>query len=807
MKFFGMILGGILSAFGHMFGFIFKNVYIEIRRFSMDPANKNTLWNIQAFLLLGFFMINFFWLIGKYQDQFYGLSDPVFYRAIPLLIPCFLGHIIYSCPILFKNNYSKPIIQTFLNGLSSLALGQIIMRFLPYTMGLIIAVVIFIAVITLTLYYTLHFNVKSTTFHKLTAAVEQSEISSSKNNRNKSVLNMVKRKDSISEEELYEFDGIDLNKEGCLSHFRYYSEECRLDLFHTIPTKERQSQQMSLNRNDRAQHEQILGGTGAGKTVLATNLIVQDLLNDYIGSTIIEPKGSLINRLAHFLTRVGRPFRRLDPQCETTDCLNPLFVPEGEDIEPMIEANVSAFHGYLGPDAEIFFKNRSTNLMRVCIKALKLAYGNNCGYNELDRLVQPMNDDYRAEVLSVIIEKGFEKQVGLLREYTRNMAANEKTREYTEKTNSNLYDYLTMLTSNRHIQKILCGPSTFNIDDAIKNGEIILVNGAYGTLQTLTYTVGRLFINLVRASTFRRDIKGEIRPHQITIDEIEMFADEEFSTFLEMAREFEVFVRVIHQGNEQLNDVSKRLGAMVKQNAVQKYLLAGLENEDADYYASMIGEFYEIGQSSGTDEMSTTGFKTQIKEEKRFKVLPSEILHLKGYNPETGESGECLFRQVHNNVRLEPVKGLFKPLPRVLFSPLVSEKTEDDNNLVDEELYSSDDFEDLHDNETSNVENEQQIILEKLKKKASDKRRDENESESVKINDTLNIDGTEMTEKNVIRNPLWDSEEDVTDSTSEEMGVETTKLNVTYKPAGIDDKTLLVAQKIRKISEEARNKK
>lgn len=97
----------------------------------MDPANKNTLWNIQAFLLLGFFMINFFWLIGKYQDQFYGLSDPVFYRAIPLLIPCFLGHIIYSCPILFKNNYSKPIIQTFLNGLSSLALGQIIMRFLP----------------------------------------------------------------------------------------------------------------------------------------------------------------------------------------------------------------------------------------------------------------------------------------------------------------------------------------------------------------------------------------------------------------------------------------------------------------------------------------------------------------------------------------------------------------------------------------------------------------------------------------------------------------------------------------------------
>ncbi len=317
-----MIIGGLLSALGHMIGFLFKNIYIEIRRFTMDPANKNTLWNLQALLLLGFLMLNFFWLIGKYQDQFYGLSDPIFYRAIPLIIPCFLGHIIYSCPIFFRNSYSKPIIQTFLNGLSSLALGQILMRYVPYTMGLVLSWIIFLAVITLTLYYLLHFSVKSTIFHKLTAAVEDSEINTSKSNNNM-LINMVKRKDKISEDELYEFDGIDLDVEGCLSHFRYYSEECKLDLFHTAPTKEHQSQLMSLNRNDRAQHEQIIGGTGAGKTVLATNLIVQDLLNDYMGSTIIEPKGSLINRLAHFLQRVGKPYRRLDPQCETTDCLNP----------------------------------------------------------------------------------------------------------------------------------------------------------------------------------------------------------------------------------------------------------------------------------------------------------------------------------------------------------------------------------------------------------------------------------------------------------------------------------------------------
>ena len=79
-------------------------------------------------------------------------------------------------------------------------------------------------------------------------------------------------------------------------------------------------------------------------------------------------------------------------------------------------------------------------------------------------------------------------------------------------------------------------------------------------------------------------------------------------------------MNVIHQGNVQLEDVSERLAGMVKQNAVQKFIMAGLDNDDAEYYADMIGEEYQIGQSSGTDEMSTTGFKTQLKEEKRYRV-------------------------------------------------------------------------------------------------------------------------------------------------------------------------------------------
>lgn len=784
MKYVGMVIGGIFSAIGHMLAFMFKNIFIQIRRFSMDPANKNAIWNMQAIGILMLIILCFLWLISKYQDLFYGVGQPVFYRAIPLLLTCFMGHIIYSSPIFFKSAYAKPIIQTFLNVTSILAVGQILMNYIPGWKGLTISCLLFLGTIFLTMYYTLHINIRATVFNKLIRVTEEADLNSRAAVDNKGIVSRqgVSNADFVSA-----IQQIDLSKKGSIGHLRYYSEECKLELFNTVPTKFKQSELMILERGDRAQHGQFIGGTGAGKTLLATTLVVQDLLNDFMGSTILEPKGSFINRLSNFMDRTGRPYRRLDPEYEYTDCLNPFYVPDGEDIEPMIEANVSAFHGYLGPEPEQFFKSRSTQLLRVGIKALKLCKGNECTYNDLNRLIQPVNDDYRAEILHEFI--GRESEVSLLLEYTRNMA-NERTAEYAMKTYSGLYDYLSELTSSKYIQRIFCGPSTFNIDDALRNGEVVLVNGAYGKLQTLTYTVGRLYLNLLRASTFRRSLKGKIRPHQLTVDEIEMFADEEFSTFLEMAREFEVYVNVIHQGNVQLTDVSERLGGMVKQNAVQKFILAGLDNEDAEYYADMIGEVYQIGQSSGTDEMSATGFKTQIKEEKRYKVLPSDITGLKGYNPVTGEPGECLFRGVRNNVRLEPVIGLIYPLPRKLFEPLniisneleiISEDETQDGIEAEEEdvrgkaanqVAAASDFVPLKEQKEDSKQR-----LDRLKQKAAESKINEDKSAP----------------QNTIRNDAWDSEDE-----SNEFPVIT---QVARNPKLTD-----LEERLAKKAEEARNK-
>ncbi|WP_054943716.1 hypothetical protein [Paenibacillus ihuae] len=209
MKFLGMVIGGIFAAIGHTMAFIIKTAFIAVRRFTMDPANKNSIWNIQALSILTMLILCFLWLVGKFQDIVYGVGEPVFYRAIPLLLSCLLGHLIYSCPLLFKSVYAKPIIQTFLNVVSIMAVGQIIMRFVPDMLGLLISGVMFIGGIALTLYYTLHLNIRSTIFNKLSTIVEVSEMASKgKPGEKKGDSN----KKGISNMDLMEMDRLDLNQ-------------------------------------------------------------------------------------------------------------------------------------------------------------------------------------------------------------------------------------------------------------------------------------------------------------------------------------------------------------------------------------------------------------------------------------------------------------------------------------------------------------------------------------------------------------------------------------------------------------------
>ena len=55
-----------------------------------------------------------------------------------------------------------------------------------------------------------------------------------------------------------------------------------------------------IKRKDRRQHIYVLGKSGSGKSVLLSNLIIQDIRNGE-GVCVVDPHGELVEELLHLI--------------------------------------------------------------------------------------------------------------------------------------------------------------------------------------------------------------------------------------------------------------------------------------------------------------------------------------------------------------------------------------------------------------------------------------------------------------------------------------------------------------------------
>lgn len=149
------------------------------------------------------------------------------------------------------------------------------------------------------------------------------------------------------------------------------------------------------------------------------------------------------------------------PNTQVND-MNPFHVYEGRRADLMIEAHIFAFHQYL-KDTTHFSKSRCSQLLRVCIKALKLAYRNNCGFQELYEIIQPSFTERRIEVLAILKARSLLNEVMLLKEYHRNIEVGGKMKDFTIQTYRLLHNYVFKLKSSPQLQELCYGPATTDI--------------------------------------------------------------------------------------------------------------------------------------------------------------------------------------------------------------------------------------------------------------------------------------------------------------------------------------------------------
>ena len=148
----------------------------------------------------------------------------------------------------------------------------------------------------------------------------------------------------------------------------------------------------------RYQHLHVIGPTGTGKSILATNLAVQDIMNEEVGVIVIEPMKGLVKSIRNFANNIGRKVHYFDPTDPRSVILNPL---DGElsEIDKICEVNIDAFVGYLGNHAVEYFKNRQKNTLRMAIKVVKNVKEDHATYIDLLDLLRPDGNDTRQEYL------------------------------------------------------------------------------------------------------------------------------------------------------------------------------------------------------------------------------------------------------------------------------------------------------------------------------------------------------------------------------------------------------------------------
>jgi type IV secretory pathway TraG/TraD family ATPase VirD4 len=446
-------------------------------------------------------------------------------------------------------------------------------------------------------------------------------------------------------------------------------KEADLIIAQSKADKNRASTPIVIPSISRKQHMQILGPTGVGKTIALTNIAVQDLSNRSIGFIAMEPKGDLVADLENVCKRIKRKAYIIDPDNPNSEKINPL---DGDDFDVVAEDNAQAFMGYLGKNANEFYKNKQKNALKMAIKVCKTIKGDDAIYDDLLDTLRPTNNKHRETLVKQVEDKRLRDD---LEEYITEFSDPKMFNQAIQNYNG-LYDYLKELTSNRYLRNIICAKSTVSFKDVFNNGEVVLVSTAKGTLKSLGNTFGRFIVNMIQSETFARNaVKDRAARKQLPdisciIDEVQSYVSEPFGEIFEMARSNGMMMTIAHQDLSQLRAISEELESVIFSNARQKVVFGGMNIKDCEMFSKSIGELYVEVTSESVGVLSPLSMTKSSREELRSLVPASMIKNLSGFNTGEGEKvAEALCLLVIHNRIMPPQFAVISPISKSLLEP------------------------------------------------------------------------------------------------------------------------------------------
>jgi hypothetical protein len=314
----------------------------------------------------------------------------------------------------------------------------------------------------------------------------------------------------------------------------------------------------------RSTHIYMVGASGAGKSSLLKNLLIQDIQNG-MGLCVIDPHGDLVNGLIPFLDDRIEHTVLLD--LEDTDHMlayNPLERREGVLVAEQVAKLILAFK-------RIWEDSWGARMEDILRHTLALLIENGYTLNEFERVLT--DSDFR----NLLLEKS---QIDQTKEYFLYRYNTWNPRDRALFIESSLNKISAFMADRRIGARLSQTKSSFVIKDIMDSGGILLVNLAKGRLAGNADLFGSLVMADIEMSFLTRK-EDERRPFALYVDEFQNIATESFGTVLAEARKYGLCLTVAHQSLKQLDD---KLVSLILGNA-QTQIYFRIGRQDAERLA------------------------------------------------------------------------------------------------------------------------------------------------------------------------------------------------------------------------------
>jgi len=309
-----------------------------------------------------------------------------------------------------------------------------------------------------------------------------------------------------------------------------------------------QEKLVKIKLADRLRHVYTIGKTGVGKTVLAQNMILQDIEAGH-GVCYLDPNGDAAEWILNHI-----PKERADDVIyfNPADKDRPLGLnmlewktPDQRDF--LVQESIQIFYklfdpnqtGMVGPQFEHWMRNAALTLM---------SYPEGGTIVDIPRLFTDPNfeKDRLKYVTDPVIRSFWEKQMAKTADFHKSEMLNYFTSKFGR-----------FMTNDMMRNIIGQTKSSFDFRDVMDSKKILICNLSKGLIGEINaFLLGMVVVSKIAMGAFSRQdtLESERIPFFLYVDEFQNFITDVFSTILSESRKYKLGLYITNQYIEQLDE-------------------------------------------------------------------------------------------------------------------------------------------------------------------------------------------------------------------------------------------------------------